>query len=252
MTGRTHVLSGALAVAAVAPIAGPPLGIHWSMTGLLAATLVGGAAGLLPDIDHPDGSIAHGKIPYIGKMLGRFGFVITFLVSLPLRLLGMLLRVTMGHRGPTHTLIGLVFFTVLALPLYVAFGMVLLYLAALVLALVGVPVEPLAIWSQLSGSIWDIWPAAMLVVFLAVASHLIVDMFNTVPLRIFWPASRRAFFLLPKGLRIRVESPAEWVFARLVMLALLVAIGLILLQGYEQFATTDSVRQALLGPLGGA
>lgn len=252
MTGRTHVLSGALAVAAFAPMIGAAVGVEWSLVALAGGTLAGGAAGLLPDIDHPDGSIAHGSIPFVSKLLGPFGLVITWLASAPWRFLGSVVRVTMGHRGPTHTLVGLVFFTVFALPFYALCLFGIVWVVSLIASVAGYGFSPSSVVDVVKGPLVDAWPAAMIVVFLAVASHLVVDMLNTVPLRILWPLSKRPFFLLPKGLRIRVQSPGEWVFQKLVLIALLLVLAVTVLRAWDVFADTDSIRAALLGPIGGA
>jgi inner membrane protein len=70
MMKRSHFLVGAAAGVAVAHATGDPL---------LAGGVVGGLAGLLPDIDHPHAAV--------GRLLPRWWH-----------------RLTPGHRGPTHSL----------------------------------------------------------------------------------------------------------------------------------------------------
>jgi inner membrane protein len=70
MMKRSHFLVGAAAGVAVA---------HATGDSLLAGGVVGGLAGLLPDIDHPHSAV--------GRLLPRWWH-----------------RLTPGHRGPTHSL----------------------------------------------------------------------------------------------------------------------------------------------------
>jgi inner membrane protein len=70
MMKRSHALIGAAAGVAVA---------HATAEPLLAGGIVGGLAGLLPDIDHPHAAV--------GRLLPRWWH-----------------RLTPGHRGPTHSL----------------------------------------------------------------------------------------------------------------------------------------------------
>jgi inner membrane protein len=70
MMKRSHFLVGAAAGVAVA---------HTTGDSLLAGGVVGGLAGLLPDIDHPHAAV--------GRLLPRWWH-----------------RLTPGHRGPTHSL----------------------------------------------------------------------------------------------------------------------------------------------------
>lgn len=85
MLGRTHALSGALAWAAVcttAPIAGARPSWATAILGLLSTA----GAALLPDLDHPDATIAH-----------TFGPVSKAAATVVHRLSG-------GHRHATHSL----------------------------------------------------------------------------------------------------------------------------------------------------
>jgi membrane-bound metal-dependent hydrolase YbcI (DUF457 family) len=85
MLGRTHALSGALAWAAVctaAPLAGVRPG--WAAA-LLGVVSTAGAA-LLPDLDHPDATIAHTFGP-LSRALAVFVH-----------------RISGGHRHATHSL----------------------------------------------------------------------------------------------------------------------------------------------------
>ena len=59
MMGHSHALSGAVAWLALAPATAAAT--HHSLSGasVLGGTLACAGAALLPDLDHPDGTIAH-------------------------------------------------------------------------------------------------------------------------------------------------------------------------------------------------
>jgi hypothetical protein len=52
MLGRDHALTGAVVFAALAPV------LHVPLAELPAGVVLGAGAGVLPDIDHPDSTIA--------------------------------------------------------------------------------------------------------------------------------------------------------------------------------------------------
>jgi inner membrane protein len=105
MMKRSHALIGAAAGVAVA---------HATAESLLAGGIVGGLAGLLPDIDHPHAAV--------GRLLPRWWH-----------------RLTPGHRGPTHSL---VWCLALAVAVHVANG-----------ALNGAAAGPLLALAVLAGSL---------------------------------------------------------------------------------------------------
>lgn len=88
MLGRDHALSGAFAFAALAPT------LHVTGADLATGIALGAGAGLLPDIDHPDSSVAL-----------SFGFLTNSFSWLVEKLSG-------GHRHGTHAFIGVAVFTV--------------------------------------------------------------------------------------------------------------------------------------------
>jgi membrane-bound metal-dependent hydrolase YbcI (DUF457 family) len=90
MLGRDHALTGAVVFAALAPV------LHVPLAELPAGVVLGAGAGVLPDIDHPDSTIAE-----------SFGFVTeTFAKIMNL--------VSGGHRHGTHSVIGVAVFTAAA------------------------------------------------------------------------------------------------------------------------------------------
>jgi inner membrane protein len=105
MMKRSHFLVGGAAGVAVA---------HTIGDSILAGGIVGGLAGLLPDLDHPHSAV--------GRLLPRWWH-----------------RLTPGHRGPTHSL---VWCLVLALAAHLAGA-----------ALSGEPLGPLLALAVLAGSL---------------------------------------------------------------------------------------------------
>jgi membrane-bound metal-dependent hydrolase YbcI (DUF457 family) len=89
MLGRTHVLSAAVVFLAAAPL------LHTTPAGTVGGTAVAAAAGLLPDLDHPNSTIAH----TLGPITGVLARVVA--------------RLSGGHRHGTHSLIGVTAFTLL-------------------------------------------------------------------------------------------------------------------------------------------
>ena len=105
MMKRSHFLVGGAAGVAVA---------HTIGDSILAGGIVGGLAGLLPDVDHPHSAV--------GRLLPRWWH-----------------RLTPGHRGPTHSL---VWCLALALAAHLAGA-----------ALGGKPIGPLLALAVLAGSL---------------------------------------------------------------------------------------------------
>lgn len=88
--GRTHVLSGAVAMLGVAPLAGaimPGIAPH-GPAALAASVVVAGGAALLPDLDHPSSTVARSLRP------------------LTTGLAHVVAGVSGGHRHATHSILG--------------------------------------------------------------------------------------------------------------------------------------------------
>lgn len=103
MLGRTHALSGALAWAAVcaaAPMLGERPGWPAALIGLVSTA----GAALLPDLDHPDATIARTFGP-LSKALAAFVY-----------------RVSGGHRHATHSLAFAALLPLALWPLVLGFG----------------------------------------------------------------------------------------------------------------------------------
>lgn len=119
MTGKTHVAFGALFAAVGLPVVNRVAGLDFSGSEMLVGTAIGTVAGILPDIDHSEGSLTHGKIPL--KFLRKFGFLMTaaiWILSIPIRVIGHWIRLGVSHRGPTHSFVFAVGWSLLAAPLY--------------------------------------------------------------------------------------------------------------------------------------
>lgn len=86
MLGHSHATSGALVwAAAAAVVPAHVMGIHLGISDLLLGTFVCAGAALLPDIDHPDGTIAH--------FLGPISHALCRFIS----------WISGGHRHATHS-----------------------------------------------------------------------------------------------------------------------------------------------------
>jgi membrane-bound metal-dependent hydrolase YbcI (DUF457 family) len=90
-TGHTHALSGAVTGAATGLYV-----LHLPLTGTVALAGLTAGAAVLPDIDHPDATLAH-----------CFGFLTKMFAWLVGKIAG-------GHRKGTHSVLGIAVFTGLA------------------------------------------------------------------------------------------------------------------------------------------
>ena len=234
MLGRDHALSGALVFAALGPA------LHVSGEHLAAGVLLTAGAGCLPDIDHPDSTIAR-----------SFGFLTEAFAWLVARLSG-------GHRHGTHSLFGIVVFTVgayfagafqLSGPVahgHAAFSwhmvpaavyLSLLYSSALRAVHVGSHHGDLlgiggAVISCYSG--FDLtrlpvgsWHVPLLAVATALgcAAHIAGDELTHGGCPVFWPVSEQEFHLLPGPLQFTTAKLAEtWMVFPLLVTGLGVAV----------------------------
>ncbi len=85
MLGHSHATSGALAWAALAPTVPPLFATTLSPQDVLVGTLLCAGAALLPDLDHPEGTIAH----FLGPVSRLLAEGVNF--------------VSGGHRHATHS-----------------------------------------------------------------------------------------------------------------------------------------------------
>ena len=89
MPGHSHAASGALvwAVAAAAALPEKVIGIHLGTTDILLGAFLCAGAALLPDLDHPSGTIAH----FLGPVSHYFCRLVCWASG--------------GHRHATHSLL---------------------------------------------------------------------------------------------------------------------------------------------------
>lgn len=93
MMGYSHALSGAVAASAIYAFAPDTLGSTWQAAAISSALIVGGS--LLPDADHPNASAARSFPPLSNVMVAGIS------------------KISGGHRGYTHTFLGIGIFAVL-------------------------------------------------------------------------------------------------------------------------------------------
>lgn len=137
MTGRTHLIVGiAAGLFAAVPYTDPSI--------ITSAILAGALGGLLPDIDHPK-SIISGYAPGSG-----------------------LLRLTISHRGPTHTILFVVLFAALW---------------------VSSPIPQIATISFIAGMLL----------------HLACDMATPAGVRLAWPFHRASWRIAPRDMLHRAS-----------------------------------------------
>jgi membrane-bound metal-dependent hydrolase YbcI (DUF457 family) len=227
--GRTHALSGAAAGAAagvavshLAPgsmAAGAATGLgvaHLSPAGVAVAAVLTAGAAVLPDIDHPDATIARS----FGLLTRAFAWLVEHLSG--------------GHRHGTHSLAGVAAFTAGAyaavlyrhtLPGEIALGLLMsLVIAAALRALrIGGHAADLLAVAAAAGVIWTGYGIASLswTVALGTGTHLIGDMLTDEGVPLAWPLSRRHFRLLPEPLAFTTGTrPERWLVAPLLLIAL--------------------------------
>jgi inner membrane protein len=122
-----------------------------------APVIFGGAVaaaygGLFPDVDAPNSSITRGYIP--GAKRHDSLKAIGFFISLPLRLVSMLVGHLFGHRGATHSLIGALVTAALAVLVALLIGAPLYLAGAFTL---GVLTHIACDSATISGCPW-LWP----------------------------------------------------------------------------------------------
>lgn len=181
MMGRTHALSGAVAGAGVAAWAYEPRPVI-----ALAAVVTAGAA-LLPDSDHPDGSVAR----TCGPLTQGFAWLVG--------------KVSGGHRHLTHSLLGCATFTAISWVFaHYRWRWVLALLLALLLAsaLRALRIRgPLAELGALAGAAalaWTCWQITLLpwAVGIGCVAHLLGDGATREGIPLFAPLLHRRVHLL--------------------------------------------------------
>jgi membrane-bound metal-dependent hydrolase YbcI (DUF457 family) len=209
--GRTHALSGAVAGAA-----GGLLAAHLTPRGVAVATVLTAGAAVLPDIDHPDATIA--------RSFGLLTRVFAWLVE----------KLSGGHRHGTHSLVGIAAFTAAAWAAVTyrhtvaglaGLGLLLtLVLAAALRALrIGGHFADLI---AVGGAAWIIWSGFGLTslgwaVALGTAVHIGGDMLTDEGVPLAWPLSRMHIRLLPEPFAFTTGTrPERWLVAPLLLVTL--------------------------------
>jgi membrane-bound metal-dependent hydrolase YbcI (DUF457 family) len=236
MLGRDHALSGAVAFAALAT------SLHVTESYLAAGVVLTAGAGVLPDIDHPDSTIAR-----------SFGFLTEWFAWVVNRLSG-------GHRHGTHSLLGIAVFTAGAYGAglfqlsgsktmasgHLAFSwhivpailvLALLYSSALRALRIGGHYSDLlgiaaalatcftgADLTQLTVGSWHV-PLLAAATGLGCAAHIAGDELTHGGCPVFWPVSMHEFHLLPRPLQFTTAKLAEtWIIFPLLLVGLAVAV----------------------------
>ena len=233
MLGRDHALSGALVFTALGP------SLHVTGTHLAAGVVLAAGAGVLPDIDHPDSTIAR----CFGFLTEAFAWVVA--------------RISGGHRHGTHSLVGITVFTLGALaagtyqisggriPGHAVFSwhmlpaglyLALLYSAALralhigghhgdLLGIGGALVTCYTAWDMIMLPVghWHV-PLLALATGLGCAAHIAGDELTHGGCPLFWPFYAHEFHLVPRPLQITTAKMGEnWIVFPLLIGALVLA-----------------------------
>lgn len=240
MLGRDHALTGAVVFAALAPA------LHMPLAELPAGVVLGAGAGVLPDMDHPDSTIAD-SFGFITEAFSRFTN-----------------KVSGGHRHGTHSFIGVLVFAAIAwlcgvIQLHVgaarhlghgalagslSWGMIpavivltLLYSAALralkigghfadLIGLIGAAITCYLGTDVASVTVWK-WKIPFMAASVAIGclAHIAGDELTHGGCPVLWPLSQHEFHLLPKPMQITTAKMTEnkVIFPLLVVL-LIVAV----------------------------
>jgi membrane-bound metal-dependent hydrolase YbcI (DUF457 family) len=233
MLGRDHALSGALVFAALGP------SLHVTGAHLAVGVVIAAGAGVLPDIDHPDSTIARS----FGFLTEAFAWVVR--------------RISGGHRHGTHALIGITVFTAGAIAagwyqlsgkpightaftwhmVPAALYLALLYSSALRALqvgghhgdLIGIGGAIATCYTHADLAVIPVWhwhvPLLALAIALGTAAHIAGDELTHGGCPIFWPFSQHEFHLLPRPMQITTAKLGEnWIVFPLLIGGLAVAV----------------------------
>ncbi len=209
--GRTHALSGLVTGAAVGQFVW-----HLNLAHLAVGAAMTAGAAVLPDIDHPDASVAE-----------SFGFVTKGFAWLVEHLSG-------GHRHGTHSLAGIAAFTGAAyaaehyrqtLPGKIGLGLLLvLVIASGLRALkIGGHFSDLLAIGGAAGMLYSGYgvPGVPWAIAAGTATHLAGDMLTNEGIPLAWPLSGFHVRLLPGPLAFTTGTrPERWLVAPLLLVAL--------------------------------
>ena len=152
MNATTHAVFGVAALAGAALVTGadPPAYVYPAAV----------AAAWLPDVDNPRSTLGNGLSRLENPVLN----LLTRPLSWTLRMTSFVLVRTVGHRTLTHSLVGVLVFS-------------------------------LAVWL-----LFRTFPNLVLALIAGYASHILADALNTRGVPLFWPVGR-PFKLVPGGVR---------------------------------------------------
>lgn len=195
MLAPTHSVFGIFLTLIILAVFGVQWGLHWS---IILFALIGS---IFPDIDHPRSTI--------GKL---FSFI-----SIPLER-------KYGHRTITHSLVGLVFSSVI-------FGFLVLF---------GIFIFGFVLKFEVGGS--ELAPRWIAAFSISYFSHLVLDMLNPRGSQMFWPDTGRD--VIPKNPKFRPESGAK---VELVIFAFLIIL-MIFAFPISKYGIASSLRWLLATP----
>ncbi len=215
-TGRTHALSGAVAGTALSAAVW-----HASRPAVAFAALVTAGAAVLPDLDHPDATVAH-----------TFGLVTQTFAWLVGRLSG-------GHRHLTHSLSGVAVFTGAAFladtfrhswPGRIGLGLllILLFASALRALKLGGHAADLLAGAAAAAMVWTGYGLTLIPYAVAAGClvHIAGDMCTDSGCPVLAPLSREDYRLLPEPFAFTTGTRPETLIVRpllVVGLAMVVA-----------------------------
>ena len=189
MTGKSHMTIGLVTYASLwlqplGPLHAPLLGGSRSLIALPVALALVAFGSLLPDIDHPDSSLANEKVIGIPIFL-PFSWVVGRIF---------------GHRGVTHSL--------LAVALLIGLGQ----LSQLPWApLQSAPFEALRfVWTDLNLGWLIVW---------GYVGHLAADALTRAGIPLFWPLPSRFGFPPIRRLRFTTDTWPEYLVVMVLALA---------------------------------
>lgn len=219
MRSTTHSLAGGAAAGAAALACLP----HSPLAAAGAITFGTVVAGELPDLDVAGSRLSRGSRARHARGLMRTPLL---LLAIPAVLLGLLTRLLLkplgrlgAHRGATHTMVGLVVFTILIPPAYLGCALGLLHVLPALHPAAHEPATDLA--RSLAGHAPSVLAVLSLSTLAGVASHLALDWLTPSGIPAAAPFSTRRYHA---PLTVRTGSMAELPIAALMLLLWAIAV----------------------------